>query len=267
MFSLKIASTVLSNTMNSTNNTMQPSDIEKIIKDGTLSLALPLLEDTKAVLRSANKVLSDLKAQKKPTSGYAPPVKKKTEEQLLLGTLWSDYRNELTKMCEDVYAKEIGSYNFLPHHRTEIKNKVITQIAKDLEELLRSTKERVHFSKPKHAKRISTVNPVRTSPSGTLSSLTQTAPKESEEETHEWDRRREVLKMKHLKQLEDLPDHQDKEEPPAKPITHGNMTRDPSTLTLDPCNFFNLGALGELPMHYPCPYTDDSEGGDFETGD
>ena len=96
---------------------MQPSDIEKIIKDGTLSLALPLVEEIKATLRSANKLLSDTKARNKPTSGYAPPVKKKTEEQLLLSTLWSDYRNELTKMCEDVYAKEIGSYKFLPHHK------------------------------------------------------------------------------------------------------------------------------------------------------
>ena len=239
---------------------MQPSDIEKIIKDGTLSLALPLVEEIKATLRSANKLLSDTKARNKPTSGYAPPVKKKTEEQLLLSTLWSDYRNELTKMCEDVYAKEIGSYNFLPHHKAEIKNKVITQISKDLEELLRSAKERVHFSKPKHAKRISAVNPVRKSPSGTLSSLTETPPKESEEVTHTCDRRK-ILNIHHLRTLEDLPDKQDEDEPPTKPFTHGNMSHDPCTLNLE-SDFFNLGALGELQKHIPV--TDEFEGCDYE---
>lgn len=247
--------------MNSTNNTMQPSDIEKIIKDGTLSLALPLVEEIKATLRSANKLLSDTKARNKPTSGYAPPVKKKTEEQLLLSTLWSDYRSELTRMCEAVYAKEIGTFEFLPHHEAEIKLKVSVQISKDLEELLRSAKERVHFSKPIHAKRISAVNPVRKSPSGTLSSLTETPPKESEEVTHTCDRRREVLKRHHLRTLEDLPDKQDEDEPPTKPFTHGNMSHDPCTLNLE-SDFFNLGALGELQKHIPV--TDEFEGCDYE---
>lgn len=167
------------------------------------------LERASLELKTITKTIESI-TTKQPKK-YAKTIRRKSEAQQLLANAYEDYKNVLTRKCQDTFAKAIGSRHFLPSHETEMKLQVTRQLQADFEELVRSTEERVTFKPPVKAKRISNVNPPRTAPSGTMTSLNDNNNSESSEEEHLPDRRTVLLNIKNLQEL-GIPDFQENEE-------------------------------------------------------
>lgn len=203
--------------------------------------------DIDPLARSLNRALSDVKKlvgqidslTTKQEAKYAPPVKKLTPAQKLIADAYNDYKETLTRQCEDTFAKAIGSRQFLASHKTEIKLQVMRQLQSDFEELVRSSEERVKFQPPVKAKRVSEVTPPRTAPSGNLTAH-DAMNRESQEIYHVQDRRTTLVHLKHLQEL-NLKDYQEERETVELPQKEG-FQDEPCTLSLE------SGLIDSLPV-------------------
>jgi len=177
----------------------------------------------------------------KQPAKYAPKRKVLTDDAKLVADSYSDYKMELTRLCEDEFAKAIGSRDLLPSHKTNIKLQVSRQIQYDLEELTRTAKDRVKFDAPiKKSRKSLGYTPPRKAPHGWMRGLSDTTIEESEEVKHLQDYRTTLVHIKHLQDMS-LPDFQEQREDPTNIILDDFKHEEPA-VSLD------SGLIDSLPV-------------------
>ena len=233
-----------------TKKTLRNNQTEGSISQGIYNAIRKwIMRDIDPVARKLERSLSEVKTltnkiesltMKQPPK-YAPKRKVLTDDAKLVADSYADYKAELTRLCEDEFAKAIGSRDLLPSHKTNIKLQVSRQIQYDLDELTRTAKDRVKFDAPiKKSRKSLGYTPPRKAPHGWMRGLSETTIEESTEIEHLEDFRSALVKMKHLQDLF-LPDYQEQRENPTE-VTEDGFKEEEPAVSLD------TGLIDSLPV-------------------